>query len=79
MEQVKIQVPHIQNNIEDHNPQQSLDPPIYAQQLVQFSRSGRKIQKPSRYVLMGESYQAIMINHDDDPISYNEALEDVDV
>ena len=29
-------------------------------------------------VLMGESYQAIMIDHDNDPISYNEALEDVD-
>ena len=28
---------------------------------------------------MGESYQAILIDHDNDPISYNEALEDVDV
>ena len=28
---------------------------------------------------MGESYQAIMTDHDNDPISYNEALEDVDV
>ena len=28
---------------------------------------------------MGESYQAIMIDHDNDPISYNKALEDVDV
>ena len=28
---------------------------------------------------MGESYQVILIDHDDDPISYNEALEDVDV
>ena len=28
---------------------------------------------------MGESYQAIMIDHDNDPISYNDALEDVDV
>ena len=27
---------------------------------------------------MGESYQAILIDHDNDPISYNEALEDVD-
>ena len=32
-----------------------------------------------KYVLMGESYQAIMIDHDNDPISYNDALEDVDV
>ena len=28
---------------------------------------------------MDESYQAILIDHDNDPISYNEALEDVDV
>ena len=28
---------------------------------------------------MGESYQAILIDHDNDLISYNEALEDVDV
>ena len=56
-----------------------MDPPIDAQPPVQFSHSGREIQKPSRYVLMGESYQAIMINHDEDPISYNETLEDVDV
>ena len=28
---------------------------------------------------MGESYQAILIDHDNDPISNNEALEDVDV
>ena len=79
VEQVEIQVPHVQNNIEVHNPQQNLDLPIDAQQLVRFSRSGREIQKPSRYVLMGESYQAILIDHDNDPISYNEALKDVDV
>ena len=46
---------------------------------MRFSRSGREIWKPSRYVLIGESYQAILINHDNDLISYNEALEDVDV
>ena len=79
MEQVEIQVPYVQNNIKVHNPQQNLDPPVDAQQLVRFSRSGREIRKPSRYVLMGESYQAILIDHDNDPISYNEALEDVDV
>ena len=79
MEQVEIQVPHVQNNIEVHNPQQNLDLPVDAQQLVRFSRSGREIRKPSRYILMGESYQAILIDHDNDPISYNEALEDVDV
>ena len=28
---------------------------------------------------MGEPYQTIMTDHDDDPISYNEALKDVDV
>ena len=28
---------------------------------------------------MGESNQAIMVDHDNDPISYNEVLKDVDV
>ena len=28
VEQVKIQVPHVQNNIEVHNPQQNLDPHV---------------------------------------------------
>ena len=79
MEQVEIQVPHVQNNIEVHNPQQNLDPFVNAQQPVRFSRSGREIRKPSKYVLMGEPYQAIMIDHDNDPICYNEALKDVDV
>ena len=30
VEQVEIQVPHVQNNIEVHNPQQNLDPPVDA-------------------------------------------------
>ena len=30
VEQVEIQVPHVQNNIEVHNPQQNLDPPVNA-------------------------------------------------
>ena len=46
VEQVKIQVPHVQNNIKVHNPQQNLDPLINAQQPVRFSRRGREIQKP---------------------------------
>ena len=47
MEQVEIQVPHVQNNIEVHNPQQNLDPPVDAQQPMWFSRNGREIRKPS--------------------------------
>ena len=53
--------------------------PFVDAQPVQFSRSGREIRKPSRYVLIGESYQAILIDHDNDLISYNEALKDIDV
>ena len=30
VEQVEIQVPYVQNNIEVHNPQQNLDPPVDA-------------------------------------------------
>ena len=69
VEQVEIQVPHVQNNIEVHNPQQ----------LVRFNRSGRKIRKLSRYVLLGESYQSIAIDHNHDPMNYKEELEDIDV
>ena len=43
VEQVEIQVPRVQNNIEVHNPQQNLNPPVDAQQPVRFSHSGREI------------------------------------
>ena len=61
--------------VEQNNEQ---DPVIEAQQPVQLRRSGRVIRKPARYVLLGESYQAIAIDNEEDLISYNEALEDVD-
>ena len=35
-------------------------------------------RKPSRYLLLGELYQAITIDSEEDPINYKEALEDVD-
>ena len=40
--------------------------------------SGRTARKPSRYLLLGESYQAIIIDSEEDPVNYKEALEDVD-
>ena len=36
------------------------------------------IRKPARYVLLGESYQVITNDSENDPINYNEPLEDVD-
>ena len=45
---------------------------------MELRRSGRKTRKPSRYLLLGESYQAITIDSEEDPVNYKEALEDVD-
>ena len=57
--------------------------PLQAQnnepQPVELRRSDRVRRKPARYVLLGESYQVIVIDSEDDPINYKEALEDVDV
>ena len=49
------------------------------EQPVELRRSDRVRRKPARYVLLGESYQVIAIDSEDDPINYKEALEDVDV
>ena len=45
---------------------------------MELRRSGRTICKPSRYLLLGESYQAITIDSKEYPVNYKEALEDVD-
>ena len=45
---------------------------------MELRRSGRTTSKPSRYLLLGESYQAITIDSKEDPVNYKEALEDVD-
>ena len=70
--QVDIQVEEnqIQNDQEDL--------PVEPQQLVELRHSGRTTRKPSRYLLLGESYQAITIDGEEDPVNYKEALEDVD-
>ena len=54
------------------------DLPVEPQQPVELQRSGRTTRKPSRYLLLGESYQAITIDSEDDLVNYKEALEDVD-
>ena len=46
---------------------------------MQQTRSGRLIPKPARYALLGETYQVVLDNPNDDPTTYEEALEDVDV
>ena len=74
-QQESVQAEPIVEPLEQNNEQ---DPVIEAQQPVQLRRSGRVIRKPARYVLLGESYQAIAIDSEEDPISYTEALEDVD-
>ena len=46
---------------------------------MQQTRRGRTICKQGRYALLGETYQGILDYLDDDPTTYEEELEDVDV
>ena len=54
------------------------DLPLEPQQPLELRLSGRTTRKPSRYLLLGKSYQAITIDSEEDPVNYKEALEDVD-
>ena len=67
---IQVEENQIQNDQEDL--------PVEPQQPVEFRRSGRMTRKPSRYLLLGELYQAITIDSEEDPVNYKEALEDVD-
>ena len=73
----------IQVEPEPEEPVQEELVPLQAQnnepQPVELRHSDRVRRKPARYVLLGESYQVIAIDSEDDPINYKEALEDVDV
>ena len=51
---------------------------VEPQQPVELRRSRRTTRKPSRYLLLGESYQTITIDSEEDSVNYKEALEDVD-
>ena len=62
------------NQIQNDQEDLSVEP----QQPVELWRSERTTCKPSRYLLLGESYQAITIDSEEDPVNYKEALEDVD-
>ena len=74
-QQTDIQVVSKPENLIQNNQE---DPPVEPQQPVELRRSGRVIRKPARYVLLGESYQVIAFDCEEDPTTYNEALEDVD-
>ena len=74
-QQVNIQVE--QENPENQIQNDQEDLPIEPQQPVELLRSERTTRKPSRYLLLGESYQAITIDSKEDPVNYKEALEDV--
>ena len=75
-QQVDIQVEPEQPENQIQNDQEDL--PIEPQQPVELRRSRRTTRKPSRYLLLGKSYQAITIDSEEDPVNYKEALEDVD-
>ena len=75
-QQVDIQVEPEQPENQIQNDQEDL--PVEPQQPLELRRSGRTTRKPMRYLLLGESYQAITIDSEEDPVNYKEALEDVD-
>ena len=75
-QRVDIQVEPERPENQIQNDQEDL--PVEPQQPVELRRSGRTTRKPSRYLLLGESYQAITIDSKKDPVNYKEALEDVD-
>ena len=41
-------------------------------------RSGRVVKQPSRFMYLGESFEAILEEHEIDPIDYDEAMNDLD-
>ena len=73
---VDIQVEPKQPENQIQNDQEDL--PVKPQQPVELQCSGRTTSKPSRYFLLGESYQGITIDSEKDPVNYKEVLEDVD-
>ena len=75
-QQLDIQVEPKQPENQIQNDQEDL--PVESQQPVELRRSGRTTRKPLRYLLLGESYQAITNDSEEDPVNYKEALEDVD-
>ena len=75
-QQVDIEVEPEQPENQIQNDQEDL--PIEPQQPMELRRSGRMTCKPSRNLLLGESYQAITIDSEEDPVNYKEALKDVD-
>ena len=48
------------------------------QEPLQLRRSGRVIRRPSRYLLYGESFEAVSTEEEEDPTTYKEAVEDID-
>ena len=76
VQQVDIQVEPEQPENQIQNDQEDLL--VEPQQPVELRRNGRTTRKTLRYLLLGESYQAITIDSEEDPINYKEALEDVD-
>ena len=71
---IQVEPEQLENQIQ--NDQEDL--PIEPQHPMELRCSGTTTRKPSRYLLLSESYQAITINREEDPVSYKEALKDVD-
>jgi hypothetical protein len=69
--------PVIEESVEQVPANEEEEIPII-QEHPQLRRSGRVIQRPSRYLLYGESFQAISIEEEEDPTTYKEAVDDID-
>ena len=66
-----------QVSIIDSNPSCS-ESPANNQQPRELQRSGRVTRQPRWFMYDGEVHQAKSMEHDEDPITYDEAMSDVD-
>ena len=71
---IQVELEQLENQIKNDQEDLHVEP----QQPVELRRSGRTTSKLLRYLLLGESYQAITIDSEEDPVNYKEALKDVD-
>ena len=62
----------VENNVRQEN---AISSPISA---PVPRRSGRIVSQPNRYMFLGEAFQAVSIEPESDPTTYDEAMADVD-
>ena len=56
-----------------------LVPTILISSTLMPRRSERDVKQPDRFMYLGKSFEAILKEHEIDPIDYDEAMSNVDV